>query len=137
MAIAMGSALLFGLGPAIQTTRVNLVTALKTSDADTTRRRRLTGRNLLVALQVALSFVLVSVAVWAFDVSSKAFAAGSGLPDLEDGEADASNPSQARYDEAESMRFFERAVDARPARAGSAGRDRRLGDAALLVRVGV
>ena len=36
MAIAMGSALLFGLGPAIQTTRVNLVTALKTSDADTT-----------------------------------------------------------------------------------------------------
>ncbi len=36
MAMAMGSALLFGLGPAIQTTRVNLVTALKTSDIDTT-----------------------------------------------------------------------------------------------------
>ena len=68
MAMALLSAVLFGLGPAIQTTRVNLVAALKTTDADMTRRTRLTGRNLLVALQVALSLVLVTVSVWAFQV---------------------------------------------------------------------
>jgi predicted permease len=110
MAIAMGSALLFGLGPAIQTTRVNLVTALKTSDADTTRRLRLTGRNLLVALQVALSFVLVSVAGWAFDVSNQAFAQGPGFRTSRMAKLTI-DPSQAHYGEGDAMRFFERAVD--------------------------
>ena len=110
MAVAMASALLFGLGPAIQTTRVNLVAALKTTDADTSRRQRLTGRNLLVALQVALSLVLVSVSVWAFDVFGKAFAEGPGFRTARMAKLTI-DPSQARYSELDSMQFFERAVD--------------------------
>jgi predicted permease len=110
MAIAMASAVLFGLGPAIQTTRVNLVTALKTTDADTTRRQRLTGRNLLVALQVALSLVLVSVSVWAFQVFGKAFAEGPGFRTERLAKLTI-DPSQARYSEMDSMQFFGRVVE--------------------------
>ena len=110
MAVAMASAVLFGLGPAIQTTRVNLVTALKTTDIDTTRRRRLTGRNLLVALQVALSLVLVSVSVWAFDVFGRAFAEGPGFRTARMAKLTI-DPSQARYSEMGSMQFFERVVE--------------------------
>src|SRR6202050_3378099 len=42
------SALLFGLAPAVQSTRVDLVNALKSADVDVPGRRRLWGRNLLV-----------------------------------------------------------------------------------------
>ena len=111
MAMALLSAVLFGLGPAIQTTRVNLVAALKTSDADLTRRTRLTGRNLLVGLQVALSLVLVTVSIWAFQVFATAFSEGPGFRTSQMAKITL-DPSQAHYSEAESAAFFERAADA-------------------------
>jgi macrolide transport system ATP-binding/permease protein len=55
------STFLFGLTPALQTTRLNLVSALKAADADSGGRRRLWGRNLIVAGQVALSLLLLIV----------------------------------------------------------------------------
>ena len=58
---ALISTFLFGLTPALQTTRLNLVTALKAADADGGTGRRLWGRNLIVAGQVALSLVLLVV----------------------------------------------------------------------------
>ncbi len=63
---ALLSTFLFGLAPALQTTRLDLVPALKAADADSGGRRRLSGRNLIVAGQVALSLVLliVSVVIW-------------------------------------------------------------------------
>ncbi len=118
MLVALASALLFGLGPAIQTTRVNLVTALKTSDADTAKRLRLTGRNLLVALQVALSLVLVTVSVWAFQVFDRAFSEGPGFRTTRMAKLTI-DPTQARYSEAEAMRFFERAADGARRMAGA------------------
>ena len=134
MAVAMASAVLFGLGPAIQTTRVNLVSALKTTDADTTRRQRLTGRNLLVAVQVALSLVLVSVSVWAFDVFGRAFAEGPGFRTARMAKLTI-DPSQARYSEPGSMQFFERVVEEARRLPGVQAATRRLRDATLLVRV--
>jgi putative ABC transport system permease protein len=110
MSVAVASAFLFGLGPALQTTRLNLVSALKTTDADTTRRLRLTGRNLLVALQVALSLVLVAVSVWAFQVFGKAFDEGPGFRTSRMAKVTI-DPSQARYGEMDSMRFFERTAE--------------------------
>ena len=110
MAIALASALLFGLGPAIQTTRVNLVTALKTSDVDSTRRLRLKGRNVLVALQVALSLVLVTVALWAFQVFGRAFSEGPGFRTARMAKLTL-DPTQARYSESDAVHFFERAVE--------------------------
>jgi predicted permease len=56
------SAIFFGLAPALQTTRPNLVTALKTSDIDVPgQQKHLWGRSSLVVLQVAASMVLLIV----------------------------------------------------------------------------
>ena len=57
------STFLFGLVPALRTTRPNLVPALKGTDAVLSKSGRLWGRNLLVSSQIALSLVLLIVAV--------------------------------------------------------------------------
>jgi macrolide transport system ATP-binding/permease protein len=55
------STFVFGLTPALQTTRLDLVSALKAGTAAGARWRRLWGRNLIVVGQVALSLVLLIV----------------------------------------------------------------------------
>jgi predicted permease len=62
LAASVASALLFGLVPAWYTTRTELVRALKAGDAGAAGRRHFLGRNLLVAGQVAISFVLLYAA---------------------------------------------------------------------------
>ena len=52
------------------------------------RRRRLTGRNALVALQVALSLVLLTMTVFALQIFRGEYAEGSGVPHDAPGEAD-------------------------------------------------
>jgi predicted permease len=59
IAASLISTFLFGLTPALQTTRLDLVSSLKAADADSAGRRRLWGRNSIVAGQVALSLVLL------------------------------------------------------------------------------
>jgi len=61
LAASILSTFVFGLAPAFQTTRLDLVSALKSIDADSGGRRRLWGRNLIVTGQVALSLVLLVV----------------------------------------------------------------------------
>lgn len=61
IAVSLISTFLFGLTPALQTTRLDLVSSLKAADADSSGKRRLWGRNLIVAGQVALSLVLLIV----------------------------------------------------------------------------
>jgi macrolide transport system ATP-binding/permease protein len=61
IAASLLSTFLFGLTPALQTTRLDLVSALKAADADSGGKRRLWGRNSIVAGQVALSLVLLIV----------------------------------------------------------------------------
>jgi predicted permease len=57
-ALAAGAAVLFGLAPAIQGTRIDLAPALK-SDGPVLKRNRAFFRHGLVVLQVSLSFVLL------------------------------------------------------------------------------
>lgn len=66
LAVSILSTFVFGLAPALQTTRIDLVPSLKAADADSGGRRRFWGRNLIVAGQVALSLVLlvVSAVLW-------------------------------------------------------------------------
>jgi predicted permease len=66
LAVSILSTFVFGLAPALQTTRLDLVPSLKAMDADSGGRKRLWGRNLIVAGQVALSMVLlvVSAVIW-------------------------------------------------------------------------
>jgi len=58
--MALFSAFLCGLAPALQSTRVDLVNALKSADADLPGRKRLWGRNLLVVAQVSMSLMLLT-----------------------------------------------------------------------------
>jgi predicted permease len=54
------AALLCGLAPALQSTRGDLVSGLKSADADAPGRKRMWGRNLLVVAQVATSLMLLT-----------------------------------------------------------------------------
>ncbi|HWC15487.1 MAG TPA: FtsX-like permease family protein, partial [Terriglobales bacterium] len=55
---ALVSALVFGIVPALQSSKPDLVPALKSSETEQ-RPRRLTGRNALVIAQVAMSMILL------------------------------------------------------------------------------
>jgi predicted permease len=60
--VAVLSVLAFGLVPALQTTRTDVVQALKVGDTSHSGRPRLWGRQGLMAVQVALSLVLLVLA---------------------------------------------------------------------------
>src|ERR1017187_9910105 len=60
LALTALSALLCGLAPALQSTRVYLVSGLKSADVDVPGRKRLWGRNMLVVAQVSMSLMLLT-----------------------------------------------------------------------------
>jgi len=60
LALSALSALLCGLAPALQSTRVDLVNALKSADVEVPGRKRLWGRNMLVVAQVSMSLMLLT-----------------------------------------------------------------------------
>jgi predicted permease len=60
VALAVLSAILCGLAPALQSTRVDLVNGLKSAEGDLPGRKRLWGRNVLVVAQVAMSLMLLT-----------------------------------------------------------------------------
>src|SRR6266849_1233315 len=62
LALSALSALLCGLAPALQSTRVDLVNGLKSADVDVPGRKRLWGRNMLVVAQVSTSLMLLTAA---------------------------------------------------------------------------
>ena len=62
LALSALSALLCGLVPALQSTRVDLVNGLKSADVDVPGRKRLWGRNVLVVAQVSASLMLLTAA---------------------------------------------------------------------------
>ena len=59
--VSVVSALLFGLVPALQCTKTDLVSATKAGEADQARKRFF-GRNALVTVQIAGSFILLVIA---------------------------------------------------------------------------
>ena len=60
LALAFFSAILCGLAPALQSTRLDLTNGLKSADVDVPGRKRLWGRNVLVVAQVAMSLMLLT-----------------------------------------------------------------------------
>src|SRR5207248_1735460 len=61
LALSALSAVACGLVPALQSTRTDIATGLKTADVDVSiRRKRLRGRNALVVAQVSMSLVLLT-----------------------------------------------------------------------------
>src|SRR5262249_21387337 len=111
LVIAVATVFLFGLGPAIQMTRVDLVNALKTSDVSSRRPQRLTGRHVLVAIQVALSLVLLTFTAFTLQVFQRALLAGPGFRTTQMAKITV-DPGQSHYDDdAAATRFVERTLE--------------------------
>ena len=78
VAVSFSSAILFGLIPALRSTRTDLVPALKSGEADQARRRWF-GRSALVVVQVAGSLVLLVVATQLYRSFSRELAQSIGF----------------------------------------------------------
>jgi predicted permease len=103
--VAVVSAVLFGLLPAVQATRTDLTALIKASDAATPKRRRRWGRAVLVGGQVAVSVVLLVIAMFMYRGFREQLADGPGyrtdhllMMGLD--------TTLMRYSEAQSEQFF-------------------------------
>ena len=76
--VAVTSAVLFGLVPAIQATRTDLTAVMKAGDAVAPKRRRRWGRAVLVGGQVAVSVVLLVVALFMYRGFREQIVSGPG-----------------------------------------------------------
>jgi macrolide transport system ATP-binding/permease protein len=76
---SVASALLFGLAPALQSTRPDLVPALKSGKSNDGKRRRFLGRNTLVIAQVAGALLLLVCATQAYRGASMVRSAPAGF----------------------------------------------------------
>jgi predicted permease len=107
---SVASTLLFGLAPALRITQPDLVPALKASDADSGGKRRLWGRNALVAGQVALSLALLVTSAVLVEGFRYELAQGVGFrPDrLFIGSF---NTRLANYSEGQTQEFYKRLLE--------------------------
>lgn len=76
---ALASALVFGLAPAIQSFKTQVVSALKNAETDMSRPRRTLGRSTLVIAQISLSMVLLVAAGMLVDGFHKLLGASPGF----------------------------------------------------------
>jgi predicted permease len=111
IALALSSAVVCGLAPALQSTRTDLVNGLKSADVDVFGRKRLWGRNVLVIAQVSTSLMLLTASflmVRGFHeslVNETGFAKDHLLMARFD-------PRLVQYDGARSQRFYELLAEA-------------------------
>lgn len=103
--LAVASAVLCGLAPALQSTRADVAVGLRTADIDPPGRRSMWGRNALVVSQVALSLALLTATF----LMARSFqhsvrdAAGLDRGDLLMARLD---PRLLQYDPARTQRFY-------------------------------
>jgi predicted permease len=107
--VAVASALLFGLAPAIQTSRVDLTSVMKGTE-DVSGGRRAWGRSLLVTGQVAVSVVLLVVATFAYRSFRQELASGPGYR-IDHLLMMSFDTSLMRYTDSETSRFYDRLLE--------------------------
>ena len=110
LVVSAATGLLFGLAPALQSSRLNLVPALKTSVMVARRRRWFTQRHALVTCEITLAVVVLTVA----GMSIRGFIAKQHAdPGFRtDGVLLMSfNPGLVNYSEDQTRRFYKGAVD--------------------------
>ena len=105
LAVAAISALASSLVPAWQATRLDLVTTLKNQAAMDPGRSRLWGRNMLVSGQVAMSLVLLTVAVFLYRGFAIELGRGPGYR-IDHVLLASFDPDLANYDAAGAERFY-------------------------------
>jgi predicted permease len=110
LAVSVTSAVLFGLVPAIQATRTDLTAVMKASDSVAPGRRRRWGRAVLVGGQVAISVVLLVVALFMYRGFRQQIANGPGyrtdhllMMSFDTG--------LVRYTDAQARQFFEQVAE--------------------------
>jgi predicted permease len=104
-AVAAISALASSLVPAWQSTRLDLVSTLKNQAAMDPHRSRLWGRNLLVSGQVAMSLVLLTVAVFLYQGFAIELGRGPGYR-IDHVLLASFDPDLANYDASRAERFY-------------------------------
>lgn len=109
LAISLVSAVLCGLAPALQTTRTNLATVLKTADVDIPGGCRLWGRNALVIWQVAASLALLTAALQMARTFQEKWHRGPGFR-TDHLLTVAFEPQLAHYTEEQTQRFYNELV---------------------------
>jgi macrolide transport system ATP-binding/permease protein len=105
------SVVFFGFAPALQSSKLDLVSSLKASgNSSRSGPRRLWGRNLLVVAQIAISVVLLVVAMIVYRGFSTQFSAGTGF------QTDrllmmTFDPRLVRYDNDQIKNFYDRLIE--------------------------
>lgn len=105
LAVSVLSAVFCGLAPALQSTRTDLVTALKSTDADASGRAKLRGRNALVVAQVSMSLMLLTAAFLMARSFKDSVAVGPGFQ-IDHLLMARFNPGLVQYDAAQTQRFY-------------------------------
>ena len=110
LAVATGSTVLFGLAPALRSTRTDLTSVMKATDAAGFGRRRQWGRAVLVGGQVSVSVVLLVVATVTYRGFQQRLDSGPGhrtdhLLTM------SFDPSLVRYTEPQAQHFFEQVAE--------------------------
>jgi predicted permease len=107
---SLASAVLFGLVPALQATRTDLVSALKSGETNGVKHRRLLGRNALVVAQVAGSLFLLVCAAQLFRATSYLLSAPPGFRTTHIMMV-TFDPGLVRYSPEQTKNFYKRLVD--------------------------
>src|SRR5262249_38804393 len=108
--VAVASAVLFGLVPAIQATRTDLTAVMKSGDSGTPGKRRRWGRPLLVGGQVAVSVVLLVIASFMYREFRRQLAQGPGYR-TDHLMLMSFDPSLVHYTDDQSKQFFEQVAE--------------------------
>jgi len=117
LAASIFSTFAFGLAPALQTTRLDLVPTLKSIDGDNSGRSRLWGRNLIVAGQVALSLVLLVISAASWQGFRNQLKQGTGFR-TDHLYLAGFNTRPMNYSEEQSRRFYKELLDRTRSSAG-------------------
>ena len=110
LAVAVASAVIFGLVPAIQATRSDLTAVMRAGDSVAPGRRRRRGRAILVGGQVAVSVVLLAIAMFIYRGFGAQLASGPGY------RTDhllmmTFDPTLVRYSNTQSQQFFQQVAE--------------------------
>ena len=106
LGVAVASAVIFGLVPAMQASRTDLTAIMKASDAVAPGRRRRWGRALLASGQVAVSVVLLVVAMFMYRGFGHELLVGPGYR-TDHLMMMGFDTSLIRYTDAQSQQFFQ------------------------------
>jgi predicted permease len=110
LTVALASVLLFGLMPAIRSTRTDLTAVMKATDGTACGHRRRWGRAVLVGGQVAVSVILLVVATFVYRGFEQQLGKGPGFR-VDHLLMMSVAPSQMHYSDAQAQRFFQQLAE--------------------------